>query len=64
MTNKKFIYERSDTNIIIPRPEWLWILIGVVASCGMGALMPIFAILFGDVLGVISYTDTEKARSV
>jgi len=43
-------------------PEWLFILIGVVCSTAMGALMPIFAILFGNVLGVISYTDIQKAR--
>ena len=45
-------------------PEWLFILIGVLCSCAMGALMPIFSILFGDVLGVIAYEDTALARFV
>jgi hypothetical protein len=28
----------------------------------MGALMPLFAILFGEILGVIAYADAQKAR--
>ena len=43
-------------------PEWLYILVGVLASCGMGAVMPVFSILFGEVLGVLAYEDTQKAR--
>ena len=25
--------------------------------------MPLFAVIFGDILGVLSYEDTDKARS-
>ena len=28
----------------------------------MGAVMPVFAILFGDILGVLGYTNTQEAR--
>ena len=44
------------------RTEWPFIIVGVIASIFMGALMPIFAILFGSILGVISYEDEQKAR--
>ena len=43
-------------------PEWFYISIGAIASFLMGATMPIFSILFGDVLGVLGYADTTKAR--
>jgi len=45
------------------KPELLYIVIGCLASCFMAALMPVFAILFGEILGVLGYTDTAKARS-
>jgi ABC-type multidrug transport system fused ATPase/permease subunit len=44
------------------RTEWPFILVGIIASIFMGAIMPIFAILFGNILGVISYEDEQKAR--
>ena len=43
-------------------PEWFYIAIGAVASFLMGATMPIFSILFGDVLGVLGYENTTEAR--
>ena len=46
----------------VSRPEWLFITVGILCSVAMGALMPIFSILFGDILGVIAYPDTQKAR--
>jgi hypothetical protein len=33
-------------------PEWPFILIGSIGSIVMGFAMPIFGILFGDILGV------------
>jgi ABC-type multidrug transport system fused ATPase/permease subunit len=45
------------------KPEWMYIVIGGLASCFMAALMPVFAILFGDILGVLGYPDTAQARS-
>merc|ERR1719422_884331 len=44
-------------------PEAFYILVGVIASCGMGAVMPLFAVIFGDILGVLGYEDIDKARA-
>merc|ERR1712106_55546 len=45
------------------RPEFFYILIGVLSSCGMGAVMPVFAVIFGDILGVLGYEDIDQARA-
>nr|CAD7429698.1 unnamed protein product [Timema monikensis] len=37
------------------KPEWLYILIGSMCSIVMGASMPVFAILFGDILGIYTF---------
>lgn len=34
--------------------EWWQILIGCIASVVAGAAMPVFAVLFGEIIGVIS----------
>jgi len=44
-------------------PEALYIVIGSLASIFVAAIMPIYAVLFGRVLGVLAYTDIEQARS-
>lgn len=43
-------------------PEWYYILVGAFASMANGAVMPVYAILFGDVLGVVGYTNSQEAR--
>ena len=43
-------------------PEFVYIFFGVLASAGMGAVMPFFGIVFGDMLGVMAYEDTDQAR--
>lgn len=43
-------------------PEWPYVLIGALASIGLGAVMPVFGILFGEVLGILGYSDTQAAR--
>lgn len=43
--------------------EWPFIFIGVIASIAMGAVGPIFALLFGDVLHLLSWQDIEAARA-
>jgi len=35
-------------------PEWFYIALGVLASAGMGGVMPLFGIVFGDMLGALS----------
>jgi Na+/melibiose symporter-like transporter len=44
-------------------PEWFYIIIGALCACGMGAVMPIFAVIFSAAVGILSYTDVEAARS-
>lgn len=45
-------------------PEWPFIAVGMVSSIGMGAMMPIFAEFFGNVLGVVASVDNpDKARA-
>lgn len=34
------------------KPEWWILLIGSIASIGTGATMPVFAIIFGDIISV------------
>ena len=33
--------------------EWPYMMLGILASIVMGAAMPVYAILFGEVLGVL-----------
>ena len=40
----------------------LYIIIGGLASVAMASLMPVFAILFGKILGVLGYLDINQAR--
>ena len=42
-------------------PEWPLMLVGTLASAAMGALMPVFAFLFGEMLGTLSQP-ADKAR--
>lgn len=37
------------------KPEWLHIVVATICSFIMGCAMPIFAVLFGDVLGASNY---------
>lgn len=43
--------------------EWPYITIGSVCSVLMGAAMPLFAILFGEIVGVLAEPDPETVRS-
>ena len=43
-------------------PEWPYILLGLLGSVVMGGAMPVYAILFGEVLGVLKLAPDE-ARS-
>ncbi|XP_046390850.1 ATP-dependent translocase ABCB1-like [Ischnura elegans] len=45
----------SLTQIIkLNKPEWVYILIGGLTSGVMGCSMPVFSIIFGDILGVLA----------
>lgn len=43
--------------------EWPQIVLGSLASCIMGATFPAFAVLFGEVYGVMSLNDPEAIQS-
>ena len=45
-------------------PEYVYIFIGVVMSCAMGAVIPLFGIIFGDILGVLSYPDQDPENGI
>lgn len=42
-------------------PEWPLMVVGTLASAAMGSLMPVFAFLFGEMLGTLSQP-ADKAR--
>ena len=43
-------------------PEWPFIAIGAISSIGMAAVAPAFALLFGNVLEILSWEDLSSAR--
>ncbi|KAF4526587.1 hypothetical protein B566_EDAN006401 [Ephemera danica] len=45
------------------QPEWVEILIGCIGAFIVGCSMPVFAVLFGDIYGVLSLPDVEDVRS-
>lgn len=60
--------ETSNKNVGMLRlmaynsPEWLYLIIGILAAVVNGAVMPIFGIVFGEILGVVGYEDSQEAR--
>ncbi|KAJ9592690.1 hypothetical protein L9F63_015634, partial [Diploptera punctata] len=47
----------------LSKPEWLEVLVGCVAAAAVGFALPLFAILFGEVYGVLSLQDPEEVQS-
>jgi ATP-binding cassette subfamily B (MDR/TAP) protein 1 len=46
-------------------PEWPYVLVGLLGAIVMGGAMPVYAILFGEVLGVLKLSSEEaRAQSV
>lgn len=43
-------------------PEWRYILVGSITSIIMGCAFPLFAVLFGDILGALSNEDDDGIR--
>lgn len=53
----------STTGILkMNATEWPYISIGTLASCLVGASFPAFAVLFGEVYGILSFDDAEEIR--
>ena len=44
-------------------PDWFYILVGTLCSCTMGAILPIFAVIFSSAVKILSYKDETAARS-
>ncbi|XP_074038788.1 ATP-dependent translocase ABCB1 isoform X2 [Leptinotarsa decemlineata] len=44
-------------------PEWYYIAIGCTASILTGASLPVYGLVFGDIVGVLAIEDNEKVRS-
>ncbi|XP_049777245.1 ATP-dependent translocase ABCB1-like [Schistocerca cancellata] len=51
------------TVVRLNAPEWHLLVTGTVAALIAGAAFPLFAVFFGDVLGVLSLPDPEDVRS-
>ncbi|XP_061853387.1 ATP-binding cassette sub-family B member 5 [Colius striatus] len=46
--------------LALNKPEWLYILLGVIAAAISGAVHPAFAVIFGKIIGAFQETDPEK----
>ncbi|CAG9855747.1 unnamed protein product [Phyllotreta striolata] len=44
-------------------PEWPYILVAAIGSVIMGCGMPVFAVLFGSILGTLAYSDEDYVHS-
>ncbi|NXH19197.1 MDR1 protein, partial [Bucco capensis] len=42
------------------KPEWLYVLVGVIAAAVLGGVHPAFAVIFGKIIGAFQETDVEK----
>uniref|UniRef100_T1JDG5 ABC-type xenobiotic transporter n=1 Tax=Strigamia maritima TaxID=126957 RepID=T1JDG5_STRMM len=63
--------EEEDQDILKPplfriiklnSPEWPYILLGCFGAIGFGCTTPVYALLFGDIMGVLSITVENEAR--
>ncbi|XP_069716416.1 ATP-binding cassette sub-family B member 5 [Phaenicophaeus curvirostris] len=46
--------------LALNKPEWLYVLLGVIAAAIIGGVHPAFAVVFGKVIGAFQETDPEK----
>ncbi|KAM6338977.1 ATP-binding cassette sub-family B member 5 [Podargus strigoides] len=46
--------------LTLNKPEWLYVLLGVVAAAISGGVHPAFAVIFGKIIGAFQETDPEK----
>ncbi|XP_027733749.1 ATP-binding cassette sub-family B member 5 [Empidonax traillii] len=46
--------------LALNKPEWLYLLLGVIAAAVIGAVHPAFAVIFGKVIGAFQETDPVK----
>ncbi|XP_030088446.2 ATP-binding cassette sub-family B member 5 isoform X2 [Serinus canaria] len=46
--------------LALNKPEWFYVLLGVIAAAVIGAVHPAFAVVFGKIIGAFQETDPEK----
>ncbi|NWV07564.1 MDR1 protein, partial [Ptilonorhynchus violaceus] len=46
--------------LALNKPEWFYVLLGVIAAAVIGAVHPAFAVIFGKVIGAFQERDPEK----
>ncbi|XP_009569142.2 ATP-dependent translocase ABCB1 isoform X2 [Cuculus canorus] len=46
--------------LALNKPEWPYVLLGVIAAAVIGAVHPAFAVVFGKIIGAFQETDPEK----
>ncbi|PKK31850.1 ATP-binding cassette, sub-family B (MDR/TAP), member 5 [Columba livia] len=46
--------------LALNKPEWLYVLLGVIAAAISGGVHPAFAVVFGKIIGAFQETDPEK----
>ncbi|XP_041274196.1 ATP-binding cassette sub-family B member 5 isoform X3 [Onychostruthus taczanowskii] len=46
--------------LALNKPEWFYVLLGVIAAAVIGAVHPAFAVIFGKIIGAFQETDPEK----
>ncbi|XP_063233075.1 ATP-dependent translocase ABCB1-like isoform X2 [Bacillus rossius redtenbacheri] len=44
------------------KPEWHWICVACLTSIVVGCAFPVFAILFGDIIGILALSDKDAVR--
>lgn len=61
---KKVKLEKISTTGILKMnaKEWPYISIGALGSCMVGASFPAFAVLFGEIYGILSFDDADEIR--
>uniref|UniRef100_A0A8C2TJ22 ATP binding cassette subfamily B member 5 n=1 Tax=Coturnix japonica TaxID=93934 RepID=A0A8C2TJ22_COTJA len=46
--------------LALNKPEWLYVLLGVIAAAVSGGVHPAFAVIFGKIIGAFQETDPER----
>ncbi|XP_071661151.1 ATP-binding cassette sub-family B member 5 isoform X2 [Patagioenas fasciata] len=46
--------------LALNKPEWLYVLLGVIAAAISGGVYPAFAVVFGKIIGAFQETDPQK----
>ncbi|XP_032847569.2 ATP-binding cassette sub-family B member 5 [Tyto alba] len=46
--------------LALNKPEWLYVLLGMIAAAISGGVHPAFAVIFGKIIGAFQETDPEK----